>query len=547
MLQYSQLPAEVRAGLAFGQPLRDGIELARARGRGTIVVLGCGECHASLMSGGDSGIWLTTGQAIFTNAQVDGATILGPGLESIVRKYVNLEAGAGPDATDPGARHAMAAGFAAQSGHPVIAVSNERKQVTLYMREERLLLRAQAELKATVEGHLQLLRTMLTVYPQRGGSRRRLPADERVRAEAAIRAIQEDLAELGSQGAVQAAECATIARELGLAEAGPVAASEGEFDAVPRLEEPEVRLLGEVYVEDKLVKGFAADVLIMLALSDERRIPVHVLQNALGEEDESALEEGIVALRESGLGIAKERGDCFLESEPVLDSDEFMTGVRDLPESPRPGQVDRLLSLWRGDPAALHPNTSGHWHEVYRVRNELLKRIRKMTVHEQRGLPGLKTFIAHFAANKLPSWVSGVASLNGRVGDRKRVLIVEDRMADTFVDVLGRHYDCVPLRSLPDWRQFSDEDDLDFDAALVDLHLTAAGNDAQGVAVLEHLRDNDGPPAMLISSAPEAGDIDALKEKYGLSGVYLKGPNDSLPDLVLSMDRVIRKGRPALK
>ncbi|MFG1645714.1 diadenylate cyclase [Amycolatopsis sp. NPDC049252] len=545
MLQFSELPADIRAGLVFGQLLRDDVELARTQGKGVIVVLGCGGCHASLMTGGDWGSWPMTGRAIFTNAAIDGAMILDPSLEVIVCKHATLAPEIARHAPDPGARHAMAAGFAAQTNHPVIAVSQERQLVTLFVGNEQLTLRTKAELQATVEHQLQLLRTTLTIHARRGSSRRSIPASVRTEAESTVQAIQVVLAELGPTGDAQAAECRAIARELGLTSAIPAPATEG--DATRGSEEPAVRLLGDVYVDDKPVTGFAADILIMLALTDERRIPIHVLQSTLGEEGERALEQGIGTLRELGLEILTQRGDCLMELELALDTEEFVAGVQDLPDSPRPAQVDRLLSLWRGDPTALHPNTSGYWHEVYTARAELLRRIRKMTVHEQRGLPGLRTFITHFAPNRIPSWVSGIASLNGRVGDRKRVLIVEDRMADTFVDVLGWQYDCVPLRSLQDWRQFSAEDDLDFDAALVDLHLTAAGNDAQGVEILEYLRDNGGAPAMLISSAPEAGDIDALKEKYGLSRIYLKAPNDSVPHLITSMELVIREGRPALR
>ncbi|MET8849237.1 diadenylate cyclase [Amycolatopsis sp. NPDC004625] len=546
MLRYSQLPEDVRAALAFGRPLRDEIELARTNGRGAIVVLGCGDCHAHLMSEGDRGTWPLTGRTIFTNAAIDGAIILDPSLQSIVHKYATLKPTIAMKATGPGTRHAMGSGFAAQTQHPVIVVSEETQHVTLYLGDDRLLLRGQAELRASVDAEMQLLRTTLQTRPRIGGSRRRIPADEQAAVEAAIRTIQENLAELGTSGEAQGAECATIARQLGLAAMLSVPAPGVERDTVLGPVDLTVRLLGEVYVDDKLVTGFAADVLIMLALSEERRIPSHILQSALAD-DGRALEKAVGALRELGVDIAEQRGNYIMELEPILDTDEFVIGVQELPESPRPAQVDRLLSLWRGDPATLHPNTTGHWHVVNTARTELLRRIRMMTVHEQRGLPGLRTFITHFAPNKMPPWVSGIASLNGRLGNRKRVLIVEDRMADTFVDVLGRQYDCVPLRSLPDWHQFSGEDELDFDAALVDLHLTAAGNDAQGVEILEFLRDNDGPPAMLISSAPEAGDTDALKEKYGLSGIYFKGPHDSVPNLAASMDRVIREGRSAHK
>jgi diadenylate cyclase len=159
MTDRQEPPLELRAALAFGQPLRDGIELVRELGGGTIVVLGYDATEAPLLDGGDAVDQPVTDEAI-QRAHSDGATILNDGLDRITRKHTKLTPWPTTPVTSLGARHAAAERYAAQTGRPVVVVSAERRTVTLFANDKRYVLHKKAELRTAVEdlrGHLRAL------------------------------------------------------------------------------------------------------------------------------------------------------------------------------------------------------------------------------------------------------------------------------------------------------------------------------------------------------------------------------------------------------
>jgi hypothetical protein len=530
MSKMPELPRHIRAEVAFGLPLRSGVELVRSVGEGTIVVLGCDGCHEHLVGIGDTVDEPVTAGAVLRAARNDGATILSPDLLRIVRKHTVLNPQPETLTSDRGLRHVTAARFSAQTNHPVVVVSEERRDVTLFVGKDRFTLPEKADLRTKI--------TDLMAIPD-------FASDEPT-----LRLLEGHFAELGSEDVELRRRYEATVIAAGSAPPIPAAAGSAHQPVATASRADKrsrrIRLLGPVFVDDELVTGSAANVLITLALSRNQQAPIHVLANVLGSDaPTNALDLAMNRLHALGLQICLDHNSSYVLDlgETKLDADEFINGVRNLPDPPRAAEMDHLMSLWRGDPTALHPRTRAFWHDLTTARMTFLQRVKEMPRREQRGLQGLDTFISHFPT-RMPPWVFGVAALNGRRPGRERVLIVEDRIADVFVDQLGRQYDCVPLRSLQDWRDFVNEGDLDFDAALVDFHLTEAGNDAQGVEVLEYLRDHKGPPTTLISSAPKHGDLESLKRKYGLSGIYLKGPDDSLPALLSAIGRSINEGRP---
>ncbi|MDT0329349.1 tetratricopeptide repeat protein [Nocardiopsis lambiniae] len=216
MADHPEPPSEVRAALAFGRPLRDGLELVRANRRGTMVVLGCDVEHERLFGNGGREIdEAVTAEKIHRAAQNDGATILSADLERIAREGVFLGPRATRSTDTGGTRHFIAASWAEQTGRPVVAVSEERRTVTLYLGTDRHLLRTDAELRSEIDDAMNALREI-----------RRLLRDSRVSGPAEqaglgdARALLDELGghliEQGARRRGLSIECSAIAMGLGL-------------------------------------------------------------------------------------------------------------------------------------------------------------------------------------------------------------------------------------------------------------------------------------------------------------------------------------------
>lgn len=205
-------PLELRATLAFGQPLRDGVELARERGKGTIVVLGNNADEKALLSGGDIVNQDVTDEAILRAAQDDCATILSAGLDRIIRKHAMLNPHPTIPASSRGSRHVTAERYARQTGRPVIAVSEERRTITLFFGDDQYRLRTKAELRDEINDLMWSLRAL----------RDHVTRDDQVppggvdQARAALVLLDCHLVELGASGTAVKDECETIAATLGI-------------------------------------------------------------------------------------------------------------------------------------------------------------------------------------------------------------------------------------------------------------------------------------------------------------------------------------------
>ncbi|MBB4931076.1 DNA integrity scanning protein DisA with diadenylate cyclase activity [Lipingzhangella halophila] len=204
----------VRAALAFGTPLREGIELIRQQGLGALVVLGYDRHDGKLFEGGHATDEPVTDEAIRRAALNDGATVLSPSLDRIARERTFLRPQAIVPAGAGGTRHLTAARCAAQTGRPVVAVSEERQAVTLYRGTERYLLLTALGLRAVIDDVMNALRAIHVQDAIVGDQARQGRLDE---ARGLLREVDGHLVELGAAGRIITSECATIASTLGLA------------------------------------------------------------------------------------------------------------------------------------------------------------------------------------------------------------------------------------------------------------------------------------------------------------------------------------------
>lgn len=211
MTAQQEPPLELRAALAFGQPLRDGIELVRGNGKGTIVVLGHDEADDASFTGGDPVRQDLTDEAILRAAE-EGATILNVTLAQIVRKNAILNTEPTTPAVGQGSRHITAQQYSTQTGHPVIAVSEQRRTVTLFLGADVYVLRSKAELRTEIDAQMGFLRTL------QNGVDSDNPATHSVTVEAraALLLVKGHLVELGASGDVTKKECEAIAAALGI-------------------------------------------------------------------------------------------------------------------------------------------------------------------------------------------------------------------------------------------------------------------------------------------------------------------------------------------
>ncbi|MFG1645716.1 tetratricopeptide repeat protein [Amycolatopsis sp. NPDC049252] len=220
MTSSEEPPADLRALLAFGTVLREGVELVREQGLGTTVVVGYDEQDADFVEGGFRVDLPLTAEEIGRAARNDNATVVTADLKSILMERVVLRPRSQIAATAGGTRHLFASRYAKETGKPVIVVSEERRSVTLYAGEREHTLRSRTELRQQVDDLMLALRQVGKLTAEADASD---PA-KHARLELAKDALSElrgHLAELGTAGRGPAIECALIATTLGLAWSRP--------------------------------------------------------------------------------------------------------------------------------------------------------------------------------------------------------------------------------------------------------------------------------------------------------------------------------------
>lgn len=144
--------------LAPGTPMRRALERIIQQGKGGLVVLGNGGEVSSASSGG-----FALSNAAFTPAKLaelskmDGGIILDDAWGSIMSANVHFMPDVRHSTDETGARHRTAERLAAQTGKPVVAVSEGRRVATVFHLGQKIELATPMEVTAHVNQELQSL------------------------------------------------------------------------------------------------------------------------------------------------------------------------------------------------------------------------------------------------------------------------------------------------------------------------------------------------------------------------------------------------------
>jgi hypothetical protein len=238
-------------------------------------------------------------------------------------------------------------------------------------------------------------------------------------------------------------------------------------------------------------------VLTLLALGPEKGITAKVLISEIWrdrrvDDAEASLQQAVRRLRRAGLEdhLPRQKSGWYrldLRAEQVDVRRLIATAeALDGDDPPDDAELDEVLGLWRGDPTADAGIADGH------------------------GIPARKAY-------------HRLKAERGR-RTRPRLLILDDKVGHRMGSILG-DYRCTVMTDLDEFWRVADRCDELFDAALVDLHLTAGDCGAEGLAVVDALKRRSSVPTVLMSYRPQEGHLDALVHRYNLFGFFIKGSN----------------------
>lgn len=201
------------AQVAPGTPLRDGLDRVLQSGRGGLIVIGDGPDVLNICSGGFLLDAAFTPQRLSELAKMDGAIILANDASRIARANVHLVPNPNVPTSETGTRHRTSERVARSLNIPVIAVSESRKEIQVYVGEQRHPLQAVSRLLERSNQALQTLeryRTRLNTVTNRLSSLElhglvtlRDVTEVLQRSEMVVRIadeIRRNLIELGSDG-----------------------------------------------------------------------------------------------------------------------------------------------------------------------------------------------------------------------------------------------------------------------------------------------------------------------------------------------------------
>lgn len=125
------------ATVAPGSPLRDGLDRVLQSGRGGLIVIGDGPEVLNICSGGFLLDAAFTPQRLTELAKMDGAIILAGDASRIARANVHLVPNPNVPTVETGTRHRTAERVARSLHVPVVAVSQSRKEIQVYVSDQR--------------------------------------------------------------------------------------------------------------------------------------------------------------------------------------------------------------------------------------------------------------------------------------------------------------------------------------------------------------------------------------------------------------------------
>ncbi|MDQ3430746.1 MAG: tetratricopeptide repeat protein [Actinomycetota bacterium] len=187
---------ELRAKLAFGLPLREGVELSHKSGLGLTAVLGCGPCHQHLFTAGEPTDQLLSPAILLRAAEDGGAVVLDAGWTRIIWRRVALDRVL----------------EIVRSAHPVLVVESGQQTTTLLEGKQHYLLRGRSELRNEANNLVNALRLL--------GATRQKPlgrsADDNGLAHTMVEDLSGHLSELGESGHALRVEGSRLAAMLDL-------------------------------------------------------------------------------------------------------------------------------------------------------------------------------------------------------------------------------------------------------------------------------------------------------------------------------------------
>ncbi|WP_054816766.1 DNA integrity scanning diadenylate cyclase DisA [Nocardia arizonensis] len=142
---------------APGTELRDGIERILRGRTGALIVLGYDESVESICDGGFELNVEFAPTRLRELAKMDGAVVLSADGARIVRANVHLVPDPALPTAETGTRHKAAERTAAQTGHPVISVSESMSLVTVYVRGSRHVIQPSSTILARADQALGTL------------------------------------------------------------------------------------------------------------------------------------------------------------------------------------------------------------------------------------------------------------------------------------------------------------------------------------------------------------------------------------------------------
>lgn len=143
--------------VAPGTMLREGIENVLRAKTGGLIVVSDGDHVRDICEGGFHIEEDLNAARLYELAKMDGAIILDDKAKKIWRANVQLNPTIDVPVDETGIRHRIAARTAIQTGAIVIAISQRRSMITLYMGEERFVFEEMATLSAKANQALQTL------------------------------------------------------------------------------------------------------------------------------------------------------------------------------------------------------------------------------------------------------------------------------------------------------------------------------------------------------------------------------------------------------
>lgn len=123
--------------VAPGSPLREGLDRVLQSGRGGLIVIGDNHDVLNICSGGFLLDAAFTPQRLSELAKMDGAIILADDASRIARANVHLVPNPNVPTGETGTRHRTAERVARSLNVPVIAVSESRKEIQVYVGDQR--------------------------------------------------------------------------------------------------------------------------------------------------------------------------------------------------------------------------------------------------------------------------------------------------------------------------------------------------------------------------------------------------------------------------